>query len=579
MSGKFMNLEKIRAAGKHIVTKGIPMLTAIMIISQLTGCSGMTQDETASLIHSEPTIEVEFPTLIDGTEEESDTDVKSEVSPLRWIYLGRQTSYPNVRVAVNSACGIESGVGSIYINLDGEHEVNNTLYNALRNKGFIEAFYSEDNEQLISASALDTFADVELDEALAAVINSYWDLLPEEDGEEATEFNGSQSLTRAQAMTLVMRAVTPVTEDGVPKANSRFTESVGETAYTDFAAAMNDKCYVNINDSSLTKDNFTKSMTRAEFIYMVMNEVYGVDAINAYDISKVELSDCKDGGDISTKQGYTNTNGSALSLEFMLSNPDGGLQTSLYKAVAMASDLSIISSETRWDEPVTKTEAIEILVDTIKTLNPATEETAGIDEAALREEGEHWYNEYKDRVTCDEETFITEYIQYRIGGMEEVDAANEVYLAYIKIVLQEPTTPAQTETVPSSGSAAEDIVYVNGDDTPNAITGNGDKTEDAKPTVVKPDKPAETTPAKDYSSIKWGDPIPDNIVRPSGKRAEVVKWKEAPGGKFVYINGGYYYSIQDWVDGKPGLSMEVVDGKTVEQAIEDGDISAFENWH
>lgn len=551
----------------------IGILAIVMVASQLSGCAEQTPSEVNEVATSEPVNEAE-------TIETAEVNVKSEVSPLRWIYLGRQTSYPNVRVAVNSACGIESGVGSIYINLDGEHEVNNTLYNALRNKGFIEAFYSEDNEQLISASALDTFADVELDEALAAVINSYWDLLPEEDGEEATEFNGSQSLTRAQAMALVMRAVTPVTEDGVPKSNSKFTELVGETAYTDFAAAMNDKCYVNTNDSSLTKDNFTKSMTRAEFIYMVMNEVYGVDAINAYDISKVELSDCKDGGDVSTKQGYTNTNGSALSLEFMLSNPDGGLQTSLYKAVAMASDLSIISSETRWDEPVTKTEAIEILVDTIKTLNPATEETAGIDEAALREEGEHWYNEYKDRVTCDEETFITEYIQYRIGGMEEVDAANEVYLAYIKIVLQEPTTPAQTETAPSGGSAAEDIVYVNGDDTPNAITGNGDKTEDAKPTVVKPDKPAETTPAKDYSNIKWGDPIPDNLTDKFGLPAEVAKWKEAEGGKFVYINGGYYRSIQDWANGQQSLSMEVVTGITLEDAMDSGLIPEEpDNWH
>ncbi|MBP0982630.1 MAG: hypothetical protein J6A19_02795 [Oscillospiraceae bacterium] len=236
------------------------------------------------------------------------------------------------------------------------------------------------------------------------------------------------------------------------------------------------------------------------------------------------------------------------------------------------------TSSTTATEPTTESKAETIEVSTEET--PATEETAGIDEAALREEGEHWYNEYKDRVTCDEETFITEYIQYRIGGMEEVDAANEVYLAYIKIALQEPTTPAQTETVPSNGSAAEDIVYVNGDDTPNAITGNGDKTEDAKPTVVKPDKPAETTPAKDYSNIKWGDPIPDNLTNNYGKKAEVAKWKDAKGGKFVYINGNYYYSIQDWAEGKPSLSMEVVTGITVEDAIDSGLIPEEpDNWH
>lgn len=569
MSGKFMNLEKIRAAGKHIVTKGIPMLTAIMIISQLTGCSGMTQDETASLINSEPTIEVEFPTLIDGTEEESDTDVKSDVSPLRWIYLGRQTSYPNVRVAVNSACGVESGVGSIYINLDGEHEVNNTLYNALRNKGFIEAFYSEDNEQLISASALDTFADVELDEALAAVINSYWDLIPEEDGEEATEFNGSQSLTRAQAMALVMRAVTPVTEDGVPKSNSKFTESVGETAYTDFAAAMNDKCYVNTNDSSLTKDNFTKSMTRAEFIYMVMNEVYGVDAINAYDISKVELSDCKDGGDIATKQGYTNTNGSALSLEFMLSNPDGGLQTNLYKAVAMASDLSIISSETRWDEPVTKTEAIEILVDTIKTLNPATEETIGINEDEVRAHGKEWYAKYKEKVVCDEQTFVDHFVDLVIiGGNTEQEAAFEVYTLYAKIELIEPEDGVVKPPVDDSTADIKPTQPTEQDMKP-AETTKPQQTTTPKEEVDYSKAPETTKPANDYSNIKWGDPIPDNLVNVYGKKAKNAQWAETDGGKFFVVGRKFYYSVQDWAEGKEPLGVEIVEGKSMAEIMEE----------
>lgn len=552
----------------------IGILAFSLTASLFSGCAGQTPSEVNETPVSKPASEIET------TETEIPNEVKAEIFPLRWVYLGRQSSYPDIRVAVNSACGVTDGVGSIYINLDGEHEVNNTLYNALRNKGFIESFYNEENEQLLSASVSDTFADLEIDEAMSAVFNCYWDLLPEEDGEEATEFNGSQSLTRAQAMALVMRAVTPVTEDGVPKSDSKFTDSVGETAYTDFASAMNDKCFINIADSSLTKDNFTKSMTRAEFIYMVMNEVYGSEAINAYDISKVELSDCKDGGDISTKQGYTSTNGSALSLEFMLSNPDGGLQTNLYKAVAMASDLSVISSETRWDEPVTKTEAIEILVDTIKTLNPATEETAGIDEEALREEGKYWYNVYKDSVTCNEETFITEYVGYRIGGMTDVEASTEVYTLYMKIALKEPTKPVQTETKPSDGSAVEDKVVIKDDDVADAVTGNGDKAEDAKPVKAETTPVKEETPVKDYSNIKWGDPIPDNITDKWGNEPHKTPiWKEKPGGKFIKIDGGYYRSIQDWADGKPDLSMQVVDGTTIEEDIESGRAPDHINWN
>ena len=551
----------------------ISILAFSLTVSLFSGCAGQTPSEVNETPVSEPASKIET------TETEVPDEVKAEISPLRWVYLGRQSSYPDIRVAVNSACGVTDGVGSIYINLDGEHEVNNTLYNALRNKGFIESFYNEENEQLLSASVSDTFADLEIDEAMSAVFNCYWDLLPEEDGEEATEFNGSQSLTRAQAMALVMRAVTPVTEDGVPKSDSKFTNSVGETAYTDFASAMNDKCFINIADSSLTKDNFTKSMTRAEFIYMVMNEVYGSEAINAYDISKVELSDCKDGGDISTKQGYTSTNGSALSLEFMLSNPDGGLQTNLYKAVAMASDLSVISSETRWDEPVTKTEAIEILVDTIKTLNPATEETVGINEDEVRAHGKEWYKKYEERVYCDEQTFVDHFTSSVIvGGLSEEEAAFETYTLYandIKLIEPEdgeiniPDYPVSDDTKPVTTTTTTKAT-----DNTNPVEEEKKPVQTTTTTISSsPDDwskaPTDTTPAKDYSNIKWGDPIPDNIVKPSGKKAKVVKWVETDGGKFVYINGNYYRSIQDWVDGKPRLGMDIVDGNSWEDYIND----------
>lgn len=254
-------------------------------------------------------------------------------------------------------------------------------------------------------------------------------------------------------------------------------------------------------------------------------------------------------------------------------------------SIAVSDTSSTVSSKTSASTEAEQTAESEAVTSSAETTgvsaedNPATEETAGIDEEALREEGKYWYNVYKDSVTCNEETFITEYVGYRIGGMTDVEASTEVYTLYMKIALKEPTKPVQTETKQSDGSAVEDKVVIKDDDVADAVTGNGDKAEDAKPVKAETTPVKEETPVKDYSNIKWGDPIPDNLTNNYGKKAEVAKWKDAKGGKFVYINGNYYYSIQDWVDGKPGLSMEVVTGITVEDAIDSGLMPEYADWH
>ena len=49
-------------------------------------------------------------------------------------------------------------------------------------------------------------------------------------------------------MTLVMRATTPVNEAQAPEEDADFTKAVGETQYTNFAAPMNDYCYINTSN-------------------------------------------------------------------------------------------------------------------------------------------------------------------------------------------------------------------------------------------------------------------------------------------------------------------------------------------
>lgn len=85
----------------------------------------------------------------------------------------------------------------------------------------------------------------------------------------------------------------------------------------------------------------------------------------------------------------------------------------------------------------------------------------------------------------------------------------------------------------------------------------------------------EKKPVKDYSGISWGDPIPDNLVDVYGYKADEVKWRETDGGKFVWIDGGYYFCIQDWAYGGyehgNSLSMDVVDGESWEEYVNSPD--------
>ena len=52
----------------------------------------------------------------------------------------------------------------------------------------------------------------------------------------------------------------------------------------------------------------------------------------------------------------------AYELQYAIQNPDDGLPTDLYKALVVANQKGLISATTRWDEAITRSEAVELLV-------------------------------------------------------------------------------------------------------------------------------------------------------------------------------------------------------------------------
>lgn len=276
----------------------------------------------------------------------------------------------------------------------------------------------------------------------------------------------------------------------------------------------------------------------------------------------------------------------AFSLTASLFSGCAGQTTVETNSIAVSDKSSTVSSKTSASTEAEQTAESEAVTGSAETTgisaedNPATEETVGINEDEVRAHGKEWYKKYEERVYCDEQTFVDHFTSSVIvGGLSEEEAAFETYTLYandIKLIEPEdgeiniPDYPVSDDTKPVTTT------------TTTKATDNTNPVEEEKKPVQttttissSPDDwskaPTDTTPAKDYSNIKWGDPIPDNIVRPSGKKAKEVEWVETDGGKFVYINGNYYRSIQDWADGKPSLSGYEISGETVDDILNDPD--------
>ena len=363
MSGKFMNVKRII----------IPTLTMIIITSQLMGCASVSQDEALNLLRQGDQIEIEIATPIDTVEAEKDT--------LAWEQLASLSTYSAFRSAFDTALGVvptsdSSKNGIVYINLAGDQDGNNTLYNAMMNRKFYSNYWENEVVQSEVQKALASqFTDVDEDTITAryAALGVYFDLLPTK---EQPEFHGDDSLTRAEAMTLIMRAETPVTESESPETFVDFVNAVGsESPYTNYAGYLMNDSYLTIDTGSLTSKTFTSTISRGEYIYMLMNHYFKED-LSTVDTKSASFSDAKDAGDLSTTKAFEKYDGSkdcwqTAELANAIANPDDGCPTRMYKALVLANTLDIVNKETRWDEGLSRSEAIQLLADTYAKLAEA----------------------------------------------------------------------------------------------------------------------------------------------------------------------------------------------------------------
>ena len=388
----------------------ISLMALVIVASQFTGCAD--SDLNNEVMNSEEIV---------ITAEKIVYDRNGELSKIDWIALQEKTSNSNIREYLDNyfdnhtnAKGIK--YGPFYVDKDNNQEGNNTLFTVLGNQFVADTLATITNtpNKEIAQYLNKDYADLEESDYTSAMFNGYFELIPDS---TPNYFNGGASLSRAEAMALVMRAVTPV---GTLEPDTTFEQAVTGTAYdayTPYASQENTNSYISTADSSLNKDNYAGTMTRAEYIYLVMNEIYGTELVSTADVSKVSLSDCTNNSKIADTLKLTSASNQYHSacLQYALQNADKGVPDELYQAIATANTKDIIPSETRWDEAITKTEAIEILIATMQSYYndngyPYNNAEGGTTASLESDAKALWEKQDKNDMSCTEEEFIEEYV-------------------------------------------------------------------------------------------------------------------------------------------------------------------------
>lgn len=376
MSGKYMKIKRVI----------IPTLTMVMISSMLFGCASATKQDTYNMLQESTEIELEYavPDYDSNAEE-------SKVELLPWLQLASLETHPELRTAFEELLGVtvsEDGTktGIIYTDETGNANQNNTLFNALgKNNLFIDTIRDTEKSEKIESIASDNYTDIEDNQSIPAVINAYFELLPDQaDG----QFDGSATISRAQAMTLVMRATTPVSVvkgqelEGNPVEDKDFTAAVGESQYTNFAAPMDEYTYLN-TENGLNDKTFNTTMSRGEYIYLLTKYIYG----DAYAQRMEEAG--KEDETLSDDLSLTNIkDGGNITFQEALNNPENGLPTEMYQTLARAVALGFITEDDlNWDEAITKSEAINLFIDatevyysTTKSISNTTDDNIVVDD-------------------------------------------------------------------------------------------------------------------------------------------------------------------------------------------------------
>jgi len=313
---------------------------------------------------------------------EADGDSILEVESVSWGQLDQLETFEDLRKEFDKTFGIKevkigdttSKQGSVYVSKENGKEVRNgntSLSDAFRNKTFVTKYWEDsDIQDKMPDLALLAYADADDDYSKEAVLNSYFNLFG---SEEDVNFSATQSISREQFYTMLFKANNSYRDIDYSPNGDSFTEAVGgQSEYTKYAKEVAEYGFLQAENKSLDGSNINKSISRAEAIYMIANYMFESE-VKATSSDAEAFSDTKNGGDLALDVGFkekgkdgkieNKERWQAYTLAYMLKHPDEGMQDELYKAMALAKKLEIIKdSDSRWDETLSLSEAIDMIV-------------------------------------------------------------------------------------------------------------------------------------------------------------------------------------------------------------------------
>ena len=200
-------------------------------------------------------------------------------------------------------------------------------------------------------------------------------------------------------------------------------------------------------------------------------------------------------------------------LKYSLENIDKGVAEELYKPIAMAADKGIITTETRWNEGITKSEAIEIVVNAFMQyydeqgylVNSAE---AGSTQALEVAAEALWGKQDPNDMSCTKEEFIADYIKLISDGMSPEEFEEQIEARYSIKFKEEQAAKEKQAYLDQIWDENKDKLTCDKD---TFIAEYNEFTKDLKPEeiserefieymVKKYGKPEETKPAKENNS-------------------------------------------------------------------------------
>ena len=316
---------------------------------------------------------------------------QGEEVTINWTQLDQLTSQPELRKSLDDTFKIinvdNTKNGVLYVNLDGNQDGNNTLYNVFANSIFRNNYWNNESVQKEIATAVESnYADIEVESddyerAMLAAINAYFNILNDSEPGYA---NLDSTISRIEAMSAIFKAEYPVTEE--LSLDQSFNDAIGVDAsneYAIFASNLSEQSYLTTSTGSLNSHTTKSSITRGELVYLLVQQ-YFADEYKLADPSATCFEDVVNGGDIATQQKFiendTNKTGwQSYELVYALQNVAAGCPERMYKALVVAYDKGIINDiECRWDEAATKADLLEMLTNTYEALPVQTSAERGI---------------------------------------------------------------------------------------------------------------------------------------------------------------------------------------------------------